>query len=174
MSDNRKKDHIDLAFKSQTKSNERKYDLNYEPLFSAHPDSDTDISVEFIGKKLRAPLWVSSMTGGTEHAAKINQNLAKACNEFGFGMGLGSCRPLLNSTNRFSDFNLRDTIGDNPFYANLGIAQLEELIFRNETSKIDKMIQDLHVDGLIIHVNPLQEWMQPEGDRFRQSPLKTI
>jgi len=170
----RKRDHIDLAFKSQTQASERKLDLNYEPIFSAHPNKNTDISVNFLGKKLNAPLWVSSMTGGTEHAAKINKNLAKACAEFGFGMGLGSCRPLLESSDRFSDFNLREIIGENPFYANLGVAQLEELVANNQTAKIDQMIKNLQVDGLIIHVNPLQEWMQPEGDRFKQSPLKTI
>ncbi|MEL6969392.1 MAG: isopentenyl-diphosphate delta-isomerase [Bacteroidota bacterium] len=115
------------------------------------------------------------MTGGTEKAQRINQNLARACREFGMGMGLGSCRPLLYSDERLSDFAVRDLIGEQQLlFANLGIAQLEQLIESKETWRINKMIAKLDADGLIIHVNPLQEWLQPEGDRFRLSPLQTI
>ncbi|MEX2589226.1 MAG: hypothetical protein WD334_03415 [Chitinophagales bacterium] len=130
---------------------------------------------EFLGKQMHAPIWISSMTGGTEMAAKINQNLAKACAEFGLGMGLGSCRPLLDSNKRFQDFNLRTIIGnDLPFFANLGIAQIEELLSQNRAEKISELIGKLKADGLIIHVNPLQEWLQPEGDRFKKAPIATI
>jgi len=115
------------------------------------------------------------MTGGTKEALNINHNLAKACGEFGLGMGLGSCRVLLHSDDRLKDFNLRPIIGnDSPFYANLGVAQLEELIEKNCLHLASDMVEKLQADGLIIHVNPFQEWLQPEGDLFKRSPLSII
>jgi isopentenyl-diphosphate delta-isomerase len=132
-------------------------------------------SFPFLGKQLRAPLWVSSMTGGTGYARIINQNLAKAAAEFGFGMGLGSCRGLLTSDEYLSDFDVRHLIGDDlPLYANLGVAQLEQLIDNNKTGLIVNLIDKLKADGLIIHVNPFQEWLQPEGDKFLYPPIDTI
>jgi len=122
-----------------------------------------------------APIWVSSMTGGTKEAFTINHNLAKACREFGMGMGLGSCRSLLYENDRLPDFDLRDTIGpDLPFYANLGVAQVEELIAKDALDLAIKLVDQLKADGLIIHVNPFQEWLQPEGDRFQKTALETI
>jgi isopentenyl-diphosphate delta-isomerase len=172
MSDKRKTDHIELAFSSKTIENNK--DFFYEPLLNAHPTSEQDLSQDFIGFNFKVPLWVSSMTGGTKRASLINKNLAIIAGEFGFGMGLGSCRPLLESNDRFSDFDQRDHLGDNAFFINLGIAQLEQMIEDNKLPQIDKLIRSLRADGLIIHVNPMQEWFQPEGDRFKQSPLRTI
>jgi isopentenyl-diphosphate Delta-isomerase len=172
--ESRKQDHIDLAFRSQVDSGLIDPRFSYEPMLSAHPMAELG-SVRFLGKTLRTPIWVSSMTGGTEKARTINQNLARACREFGMGMGLGSCRQLLDSSERLPDFDFRNTIGDElPFYANLGIAQLEQLVLDKEVFKVSKLIDTLQADGLIIHVNPLQEWLQPEGDRLTMSPLKTI
>lgn len=171
----RKHDHIELAFRSQVLSGEMDNRFFYEPLLAAHPNDDEQTAFSFLGKTLRAPLWVSSMTGGTELALRINQNLAKACEEFGMGMGLGSCRSLLYSKERLSDFDVRPIIGtDQLLYGNLGVAQVEELIHKNELGRITDLIDLLQLDGLIIHVNPFQEWMQPEGDRFGRSSLEII
>lgn len=105
----------------------------------------------------------------------INHNLAKACKAFGMGMGLGSCRPLLESKDRFDDFNLRPVMGDAlPLFANLGVAQIEELLEQKALYKVQELVNSLDADGLIVHVNPMQEWLQPEGDRFKQAPLLTI
>lgn len=120
------------------------------------------------------PIWVSSMTGGTELANKINHRLAKMCGKHGLAMGLGSCRQLLNSDEYLSDFQVRDLMPQQPLFANLGIAQVEELLERNETNKIDALLEKLSADGLIIHVNPLQEWLQPEGDKIHIAPVDTI
>ncbi|PKQ62756.1 type 2 isopentenyl-diphosphate Delta-isomerase [Labilibaculum filiforme] len=170
----RKKDHIELAFRSQMKNawmDERFY---YEPMLNAHPNVD-DTSFTFLGKNLQTPIWISSMTGGTELAGKINRNLARACAEFGMGMGLGSCRSLLNSDEHFADFDVRSIIGDDlPLYANLGICQLEELIRKKKVSKIIRLVGRLRADGLIIHINPMQEWLQPEGDRINESPIESL
>jgi isopentenyl-diphosphate Delta-isomerase len=170
----RKKDHIELAFKSQITQMQIDTRFDYEPILAAHPN-DTPQTFRFLGKNCLVPLWVSSMTGGTALARTINYNLAKAAREFGFGMGLGSCRSLLTSDEFLADFDVRAILGnDLPLYANLGIAQLEKLIFNNQTDLILNLLSKLQADGLIIHVNPLQEWLQPEGDHFRQSPLQTI
>ena len=170
----RKQDHINLAFRSQILSGQLDERFYYEPILSAHPDHSIDLGLDFLNKKMKAPIWVSSMTGGAKMAQVINQNLAKATKEFGLGMGLGSCRHLLYDDQHFSDFDLRKTIGDQPFYANLGIAQIELEIKNGSLRKVSEMLKKLQVDGLIIHVNPLQEWIQPEGDTITQRPLDTI
>ncbi len=172
--EDRKKDHIDLAFDSQTLVDQLDTRFMYEPMLNKHPENAIP-ETEFIGKKLRLPLWVSSMTGGTRMAGHINKNLAKACNEFGIGMGLGSCRIILDDDTYFPDFDVRDIIGnDLPLYANLGINQLEILQRENKTDKINRLVDRLRADGLIIHVNPMQEWFQPEGDRLMLPPLVSI
>jgi isopentenyl-diphosphate Delta-isomerase len=169
----RKRDHIDLAFKSQIQNLDSRF--YYEPLFAAHPEPGSLKAINFLDKTFKVPLWVSSMTGGTEKARIINQNLARACREFGFGMGLGSCRQLLYSDEYFKDFNIRPIIGANQaLFANLGIAQLEVLIEKKEIFLIKKLLEKLDADGLIIHINPMQEWLQPEGDRYKEPPLETI
>jgi len=171
----RKKDHIELAFKSQVASGELDNRFYYEPLLTAHPKRDSWGEFEFLGKQMQIPMWVSSMTGGTELAKTINQNLARACKDFGMGMGLGSCRSLLFEDDNFSDFDVRNLMGDDaPLFANLGIAQLEQLIEAEELWRVERLLDKLRADGLIIHVNPLQEWLQPEGDRFEKPPLETI
>lgn len=168
----RKKDHIVLAFKSQENItlDDR---FRYEPLLSAHPSPLEPFT--FLGKNMKAPIWISSMTGGTELAFKINHHLARACKEFGLGMGLGSCRVLLEDNSRFKDFNLRPVVGEEqPFYANLGIAQVEQELANKSVKRVEELVKRLEADGLIIHVNPLQEWLQPEGDKIQKPPIETI
>jgi len=171
----RKKDHIDLAFASRVAGQELDTRFYYEPLMSAHPKQGSIIPRVFAGKTFRFPLWVSSMTGGTKEAGTINRNLAKAANEFGFGMGLGSCRIILEDTTHLKDFQLRSIIGDEQaLYANLGIAQVENLLSSGKAHLMKELVDKVEADGLIIHINPLQEWMQPEGDIIHEMPLLTI
>jgi isopentenyl-diphosphate delta-isomerase len=90
-------------------------------------------------------------------------------------MGLGSCRIILEDNTYLQDFNLRPVIGnDFPFFANLGVAQLESLILNKRLSQINALVDKLKADGIIIHVNPLQEWLQPEGDHFKLSSLQVV
>ncbi len=170
----RKKDHIDLAFQSRLTAAQLDTRFSYEPLLAAHPDGIAGYPKGFLDKQIKAPIWVSSMTGGTQMARIINTNLAKACAEFGLGMGLGSCRSLLDGDDTLDDFNMRPHIGTQPLYANLGIAQVEQLIASAQTDKILNLLEKLSADGLIIHVNPLQEWLQEEGDQIKVSPIETI
>ena len=173
MSD-RKKDHINQAFKARVEKDAADKRFNYEPLLAAHPVTK-QAPFSFAGKTMRFPLWISSMTGGTTQAGLINRNLARACNEFGLGMGLGSCRTLLEDERHINDFDLRNIIGDDsPFYANLGIAQLERLVEEKAVDKISNLVDRLQADGIIIHINPFQETFQPEGEVFKRPPLDTL
>ena len=169
----RKSDHIDLAFKSQMTGIESDQRFNYEPIIG-NKSENRKLNTVFMGTEFGAPIWISSMTGGAEHAKKININLAKICEKYNLGMGLGSCRQLLKDDKHFDDFNLRKHIGNRPFYANLGIAQVEEIVENKTFFKLKELIDKLNADGLIIHVNPMQEFMQPEGDRYKFAPIDTI
>ncbi len=173
--ESRKKDHIALAFQSQVNQMELDQRFYYEPVLSSHPKEEEHTKIHFLGRDMSAPFWVSSMTGGTKWARTINHNLAKGAKEFGFGMALGSCRRLLTDDTYLDDFNVRSLIGDDlPLYANLGIAQIERLIQGNKLSLMDALLQKLKVDGVVVHINPFQEWLQPEGDRFFETPLITL
>lgn len=172
--ENRKKDHINQAFNARVEKDAADKRFNYEPFLTAHP-VDKLAPFSFAGKTMRLPLWISSMTGGTGKAGNINRNLARACNEFGLGMGVGSCRILLEDERHLPDFDLRHIVGnESPFYANLGIAQLEQLIEEKATDKISRLIELLKTDGIIIHVNPFQEAFQPEGEIIKRPPIDTL
>ncbi|HSV77455.1 MAG TPA: hypothetical protein VLH37_10530 [Bacteroidales bacterium] len=172
--ENRKEDHLNLAFQSQIPSQDLDKRFFYEPMLSPHPVNAIPES-DFCGKTMRLPIWVSSMTGGTQMAGIINRNLARACNEFGMGMGLGSCRIILDDNKHFADFDMREIIGnDQPLWANLGINQVETLLKLGKVDEISALVDKLRADGLFVHVNPFQEWFQPEGDRLRKSAIVTV
>lgn len=173
--EDRKTDHIQLAKAAQLATEVQDRRFVYEPLFGHLDLAQVDLSVDFAGFQLAAPLWISSMTGGTEKAGELNRLLAEVCNEFQFGMGLGSCRTLLESDKHFSDFDLRPLLGDDrPFFMNFGIAQIEQLIEAGSLDKIAELNERLRTNGLFIHLNPLQEWYQPEGDLIKRPILETV
>lgn len=174
MTESRKKDHIELSFTSVPDHKIDMPDVTYEPLLSAHPEKNELVPQQFLGYEFGMPLWISSMTGGTEKAHHINHNLARACGEFQLGMGLGSCRPLLENDERFEDFNVKNLMNGAPLFSNFGIAQLEQVIEDNTLDGLVDVNTRLGVDGMVIHVNPLQEWAQPEGDRFKRPAIETI
>lgn len=170
--DLRKQNHLDLAFASQSDLMDGRF--YYEPMLEGHP-KQSDLPIQFGNRTMRYPIWISSMTGGTSAAGQLNKILAKTAGKYGFGMGLGSCRIIIEDNTYFDDFNLRPILGDaSPLFANVGIAQIERLIDNGQASKLKTLVDKLDADGLIIHVNPLQEWLQPEGDIIQRSPLTTI
>ena len=172
--EDRKKDHINLALTNRTGAIEKDTRFIYEPLLSGHTIPQLP-QVELAGKTMKTPLWISSMTGGSGIARHINTNLAMVAGEFGLGMGLGSCRILLESEKHLPDFDMRSVIGEEqPFWANLGIAQLEQMVEKGTLNEVTDMVNLLRCDGLIIHVNPLQEWFQAEGDRLKHPPLEVM
>lgn len=172
----RKADHIELALSSQTTKDLRSGGYFYEPLLGKHPEPHDKLDTELFGFQLNFPLWISSMTGGTELAKKINQNLAKLAAEFRLGFGLGSCRCLLEDHQRLADFAVGDELVQRelPFFANLGLAQVETLLKENKIELLSSMLERVGANGLVVHINPMQEWFQPEGDRYTLPPLQTL
>ena len=169
----RKESHLNLALESQNDQIDHRF--YYEPMLSGHPDKNATWETKLGEQTQKYPIWISSMTGGTSNADEINKKLAHTAKKFGFGMGLGSCRLALADNSLANGFNLRPILGDEiPFYVNLGIAQVEQLLESGEGYKIKNLKEKLSADGLIVHVNPLQEWLQPEGDTIRFAPLETI
>ncbi|RLJ09456.1 MAG: type 2 isopentenyl-diphosphate Delta-isomerase [Candidatus Aenigmatarchaeota archaeon] len=122
---------------------------------------EIDISTKFLGKEFSAPLFVEAMTGGTKLAEKINKNLAKACEDLGIGMGVGSQRAALEDPELAYTYQVRD-VAPNIFLAgNIGAVQLLEY----DIDVIKKTVDMIDADALAIHLNPAQEAVQPEGDK---------
>ncbi len=122
---------------------------------------DVDTSAQFLGFALRAPLLVSSMTGGTARAATINRRLASAAERHGIALGLGSGRALIENASLLPTFAVRDVAPRALLFANLGAVQLNYGVGIDD---VRRMIEMLHADALFLHLNPLQEALQPSGD----------
>lgn len=170
----RKNEHIELALSSRAGIRPSWVSsLSYEPLFSSFEFKSLETT--FLNKMIKAPFMVSSMTGGASSAYEINSRLAKMCKDFGIPMALGSCRPLLHSSKDIKDFDMRKILGDElPLIANLGIHQVDELLRSNEVKAFKNLLNDLDSDLLMIHINPLQEFTQREGDKFVRSPFHIL
>lgn len=171
--ESRKDSHLELALSAQNEAIDPRF--YYEPMLAAHPDLDTQWPVQLGDQTMQFPLWISSMTGGSNKTNTINQRLAHTAAKFGLGMGVGSARIALEDASKIKDFDLRPILGKAvPFYLNFGIAQIEKMIKEKSLFQIGDLVQQLQADGVIVHVNPLQEWMQPEGDNIQTPPLETI
>ncbi len=119
-----------------------------------------DLGVEFLGRRLKAPLLISCMTGGTEEATRINRNLARAAEETGVALGVGSQRKAIEDPSLAASFRVRDLAPSVPLLANLGAVQLNYGFGREQFEAAVRMID---ADALVLHLNPLQEALQPEG-----------
>lgn len=158
----RKAEHIRLAL-DRTTQLEGSYFEDYVFEHVALPEmdlADVDTSTEFLGKPLRAPLLISCMTGGTEAATRINRNLALAAERCGVALGLGSQRRALEDPAQAASFQVRPLAPTIPLLANLGAVQLNYGYGLTECRAAVDMIQ---ADALVLHLNALQEAIQPEG-----------
>jgi isopentenyl-diphosphate delta-isomerase len=120
-----------------------------------------DTSAELFGRRLGAPLLISCMTGGTADAGQINAWLAEVAQSFRLPMGLGSGRVLLEHPEALSSFQVRQSAPDVPVLANLGAVQLNRGV---DVDDCRRLLERLQADALVLHLNPLQEALQPEGD----------
>jgi len=123
--------------------------------------SDVDTSVTIFGKLLQTPLFISSMTGGTDRAMKINEHLARAAQDYGMAMGVGSQRAAIEDDSLAKTFAIRHLAPDALLFANIGAVQLN---YGYGLEQCKKAIDMLEADALILHFNVLQEAVQPEGD----------
>ncbi|MBJ6362022.1 type 2 isopentenyl-diphosphate Delta-isomerase [Paenibacillus sp. GCM10012307] len=116
---------------------------------------------EFLGKKIGTPLMVSSMTGGTAEAGEINRRLAEAAQQHGWAIGLGSMRAAIENERLASTFQIRSYAPDVPIIANLGAVQLN---YGYGIDQCRKAVDLAEADGLVLHLNSMQEVFQAEGD----------
>ena len=160
----RKAEHIRLALEQRMQLGVNYFD-EYHFEHAALPEldfDDIDIGVDFLGCRLAAPLLVSSMTGGTEAAGLINRNLAAGAERTGIAVGVGSQRKALEDPAKADTFKVREVAPSVPLLANLGAVQLNYGLGARECLQAVEMIG---ADALILHLNPLQEAIQPEGQR---------
>lgn len=172
----RKADHIDLVLEQRLEMAALASPWDQVQLtHNALPERDLlnfDLSTEFLGKHLRLPFLISSMTGGPLKAERINAHLAEAAQELGIAMGVGSQRiALLSAGSNGLTNNLRRWAPKIPLYANLGAAQLRDDFSLTEIQRAVDMIE---ADALIIHLNCLQELMQEDGDTDWRGLLSAI
>ncbi|MEM6544990.1 MAG: type 2 isopentenyl-diphosphate Delta-isomerase [Pseudomonadota bacterium] len=121
-----------------------------------------DTRTRFLDKELEMPLLISSMTGGAdEEIAKINRNLAEAAERCGVAMAVGSQRVMLSDPAAAKSFTLREHCPSVPLIGNLGAVQLNHGFGLTECQAA---VDALSADALYLHLNPLQEAVQPEGD----------
>jgi isopentenyl-diphosphate delta-isomerase len=133
--------------------------------------SEIDLTTSFLGRTLGAPLLISSMTGGTDHAKTINQRLAAVAQHYRLAMGVGSQRVAVEHPQVSATFAVRAVAPDIPLFANLGAVQLN---YRYGLEECRRVVDSLEADALILHLNPLQECVQTSGDTNFRGLLERI
>jgi isopentenyl-diphosphate delta-isomerase len=159
----RKAEHIRLALDASNQAGRSFFD-DYAFEHQALPEialDDIDLSVEFLGKRIQAPLLVSCMTGGTEAAGEINRNLARAAEDRRIALGVGSQRKAIEDPLQAASFQVRDLAPSIPLLANLGAVQLN---YGYGIAECRAAVEMIDADALAFHLNVLQEAIQPEGD----------
>ena len=160
----RKADHIRISLQEDVRSGLSTGLERYRFTHQAIPKlnlADVDLRLELFGRQLQAPILISSMTGGTKEAGEINHILAAAAQETGIALGVGSQRAAIEHPELAASFQVRQTAPEVLLFANLGAVQL------NYGYGVEHCLQAVEMiapDALILHLNPLQEAVQPEGD----------
>lgn len=175
MHQQRKLDHLricldkDPQFTKLTAGLER-----YHFVHQALPEialAEVQLSCRLLGKVLRAPLIISSMTGGTQEAKAINLNLAEAAQQLGVAMGVGSLRAALEDPSLAHTYQVRRVAPDILLLANLGAVQLN---YEYDPEDCYRAVEMIDADALILHLNPLQECLQRDGNTDFSSLLARI
>jgi isopentenyl-diphosphate delta-isomerase len=130
-----------------------------------------DLTTHFLGKTLSGPLLISSMTGGTEQAEMINFRLATVAQQYGLAMGVGSQRVAIEKPEVAKTFAIRSVAPDALLFANLGAVQLN---YQYGIDECRKVVDLLEANGLILHLNPMQECVQTKGDTNFRGLLEKI
>lgn len=172
----RKNDHLDIVLDPSRATNKATTGLErWRFEHCALPELSLDsinLETQLFGRKLKAPVLISSMTGGAQRARHINLHLAQAAQTLGLAMGVGSQRVALEAQNDWGlTGELRRIAPDIPLLANLGAAQLAG---SGGVDYARRAIAMIEADALIIHLNPLQEALQTGGDRDWRGVLAAI
>ena len=164
LTSSRKTDHIRINLEEDVTSGSTTGLERYHFTHEAVPDLDlkqVDTQVGLFGKTLLLPLVISSMTGGSTQAGRINRRLSLAAQEHKIGLGVGSQRAAIENPNLSETFQVRKFAPDILLFANLGAVQLN---YGYDFEDYRSAIEMIDADALILHFNPLQEAVQPEGD----------
>jgi len=162
--DKRKLEHLEICLQEDVRSAASAGLERYRLIHQCLPEmalGDVQTSTRFLSHELRAPLLLSSMTGGTGLAAEVNRRLATAAQELGLAMGLGSQRAGLEDPELMATYQVRDCAPDILLLANLGAVQLN---YGYGADECLRAVESVGADALILHLNPLQEALQPEGN----------
>lgn len=171
----RKKEHVELSlqedvFYRKTTGFER-YDFRHNALPEVNR-AEVELTAELLGRTFSFPLFVSSMTGGYRGSEAVNESLASFCQERNLPMGVGSQRAMLEEKSETESFAVvRRRAPDAFIAANIGGAQLIGGLANEAT---DRLVDSIRANAIIVHLNPLQELVQPEGDRSFRGILDGI
>lgn len=160
----RKKEHLKIAISSASQVGTNGLQ-NYKFTYNSLPEIDFDkisTSTIFLGKKVNYPFFISCMTGGILEGGKLNKNLALAAEKHCIALGVGSQRAAIENPSLAKFYNVRKYAPTTPILANIGLVQLNYGFGLDEFNRCVDMIE---ADALVIHVNPIQEAIQPEGNR---------
>jgi isopentenyl-diphosphate delta-isomerase len=161
----RKEEHLRIALSTDVEFKDIDTGLDdYQFVHQALPEIDLariDLSVSLFGKEMNAPLVISSMVGGIDAAGRINRNLARTAQAMGLAMGVGSQRCFIDDPETAPTYLVRDVAPDILLLANLGAIQLNYGFGARECRQAVEMLE---ADALVLHLNPLQEALQPEGN----------
>jgi isopentenyl-diphosphate delta-isomerase len=161
----RKSDHIKINLEKDVRSDLTSGLERYRFVHQALPELDlesVDLTLSLFGKRLAAPILISSMTGGTEQAGEINERLAEAAQAAGVAMGVGSQRAGLEHPEQVATFAVvRQKAPDILLFANLGAVQLN---YGYTVDHCRRAVDMLRADALVLHLNPVQEAVQAGGN----------
>jgi isopentenyl-diphosphate delta-isomerase len=161
----RKVDHLELcatdevAFRGRTTLFEC-VQLVHQSLPELHYD-DVDTSITLLGKKLRAPLLIAAMTGGSEPSAEVNRELSSIAEARGYGFGLGSQRAMQRAPETAWTYEVRKHAKSTLLLGNVGVVQAREM----GIDVVARLVSEIGADALCVHLNPAMELIQPGGDR---------
>jgi isopentenyl-diphosphate delta-isomerase len=169
----RKLDHIRICLERSVETETRPFE-DLMLLHKALPEineAEIDTSCTFLGRRIKAPIMITAMTGGHPDTQEININLAIAAQELGVALGLGSQRAALEDPKQEETFSMvRDIAPDVPLVGNIGAAQLGQ----SGPEVLDRLAEMIDADAIAVHLNFLQESIQPEGDRDAAGVLEAI
>lgn len=160
----RKTEHLDLCRDTDVESNASTGLERFQLAYRALPEIDldaVDLRTTIAGRVLSAPLIIGAMTGGTDEARRINRVLAEGAQRRGIGLALGSARIVLERPESLASFQVRDIAPDVLLFANLGAVQFNRGVSGQDAARL---VELLGADALNLHLNPLQEAIQPDGD----------
>lgn len=171
---NRKNNHLEINIHQDVKSSNTTGLEKFRLIHSALPEidlADVDASVNLFGRRLSYPLQISSMTGGTKRALKINRILAGAAETHGIAIGVGSQRIGIEDRSKMDSFRVREFAPNALIFANLGTVQLN---YGFTSAKYNLAVEAIEADALIMHLNPLQEALMDNGNTNFSKLLKKI